>query len=152
MISNNLSRSDQYKSGRKLDPDILGRICRLVFKHPVRVGAVTVATLLSSGFQLFIPRYLGKAVDNAQGLLHGTVSGVAEIEALQRLYALIILGFSILRGLFALVQNYFGESLNDCTSAELRQAVFYLSLIHISAPTRPLYSSYAVFCFKKKNS
>eukprot|EP00831_Metopus_contortus_P033407 TRINITY_DN26787_c0_g1_i1.p1 TRINITY_DN26787_c0_g1~~TRINITY_DN26787_c0_g1_i1.p1 ORF type:complete len:190 (+),score=39.50 TRINITY_DN26787_c0_g1_i1:60-629(+) len=27
----------------------------------------------------------------------------------------------------------------------------YLSLIHISEPTRPLYISYAVFCLKKKN-
>ena len=26
----------------------------------------------------------------------------------------------------------------------------YLSLIHISEPTRPLYISYAVFCLKKK--
>ena len=28
---------------------------------------------------------------------------------------------------------------------------YYLSLIHISEPTRPLYISYAVFCLKKKN-
>eukprot|EP00831_Metopus_contortus_P062547 TRINITY_DN54705_c0_g1_i1.p2 TRINITY_DN54705_c0_g1~~TRINITY_DN54705_c0_g1_i1.p2 ORF type:complete len:115 (+),score=27.45 TRINITY_DN54705_c0_g1_i1:56-400(+) len=28
--------------------------------------------------------------------------------------------------------------------------LFYLSLIHISEPTRPLYISYAVFCLKKK--
>ncbi|CZS03852.1 hypothetical protein CDFC105_81599 [Clostridioides difficile] len=26
----------------------------------------------------------------------------------------------------------------------------YMSLIHISEPTRPLYISYAVFCLKKK--
>eukprot|EP00831_Metopus_contortus_P046817 TRINITY_DN37659_c0_g1_i1.p1 TRINITY_DN37659_c0_g1~~TRINITY_DN37659_c0_g1_i1.p1 ORF type:complete len:325 (-),score=53.65 TRINITY_DN37659_c0_g1_i1:16-990(-) len=29
---------------------------------------------------------------------------------------------------------------------------FWLSLIHISEPTRPLYISYAVFCLKKKNT
>ena len=28
----------------------------------------------------------------------------------------------------------------------------YLSLIHISEPTRPLYISYAVFCLKKKTT
>ena len=28
---------------------------------------------------------------------------------------------------------------------------WYLSLIHISEPTRPLYISYAVFCLKKKH-
>ena len=86
---------------------------------------MTVATLLSSGFQLFIPRYLGKAVDNAQGLLHGTVAGVAEIEAALWLSALMILGLSILRGLFAMVQNYFGESLNDCIAADLRKAFYH---------------------------
>eukprot|EP00831_Metopus_contortus_P022577 TRINITY_DN20352_c0_g1_i1.p2 TRINITY_DN20352_c0_g1~~TRINITY_DN20352_c0_g1_i1.p2 ORF type:complete len:115 (-),score=20.02 TRINITY_DN20352_c0_g1_i1:24-368(-) len=36
--------------------------------------------------------------------------------------------------------------------AELKEqfADRYLSLIHISEPTRPLYISYAVFCLKKK--
>eukprot|EP00826_Nyctotherus_ovalis_P029788 TRINITY_DN2362_c0_g1_i12.p2 TRINITY_DN2362_c0_g1~~TRINITY_DN2362_c0_g1_i12.p2 ORF type:complete len:105 (-),score=42.89 TRINITY_DN2362_c0_g1_i12:10-324(-) len=29
-------------------------------------------------------------------------------------------------------------------------SALYLSLIHISEPTRPLYISYAVFCLKKK--
>ena len=79
----------------------------------MRVGIVTLATLLSSGFQLFIPRYLGKAVDSAQGLLQGTAASVTEIEAALWLSAWMILVLSILRGLFAMVQNYFGESLND---------------------------------------
>eukprot|EP00831_Metopus_contortus_P071929 TRINITY_DN65682_c0_g1_i4.p3 TRINITY_DN65682_c0_g1~~TRINITY_DN65682_c0_g1_i4.p3 ORF type:complete len:120 (-),score=28.22 TRINITY_DN65682_c0_g1_i4:95-454(-) len=30
------------------------------------------------------------------------------------------------------------------------EILLYLSLIHISEPTRPLYISYAVFCLKKK--
>ena len=29
------------------------------------------------------------------------------------------------------------------------RAMQYLSLIHISEPTKPLYTSYAVFCLKK---
>ena len=32
----------------------------------------------------------------------------------------------------------------------IRIVVPFLSLIHISEPTRPLYISYAVFCLKKK--
>ena len=32
-----------------------------------------------------------------------------------------------------------------------RPSPMYLSLIHISEPTRPLYISYAVFCLKKKS-
>ena len=91
----------------------------------MRVGIVTLATLLSSGFQLFIPRYLGKAVDNAQGLLQGTAASVTEIEAALWLSAWMILVLSILRGLFAMVQNYFGESLNDCIAADLRKAFYY---------------------------
>ena len=86
---------------------------------------MTLATLLSSGFQLFIPRYLGKAVDNAQGLLQGTAASVTEIEAALWLSAWMILALSILRGLFAMVQNYFGESLNDCIAADLRKAFYY---------------------------
>ena len=35
--------------------------------------------------------------------------------------------------------------------ADLPVAPWELSLIHISAPTRPYYISYAVFCLKKKN-
>ena len=86
---------------------------------------MTLATLLSSGFQLFIPRYLGKAVDSAQGLLQGTAASVTEIEAALWLSAWMILVLSILRGLFAMVQNYFGESLNDCIAADLRKAFYH---------------------------
>ena len=41
--------------------------------------------------------------------------------------------------------------LNNLTSAYIRPLVF-LSLIHISEPTRLLSISYAVFCLKKKNN
>eukprot|EP00831_Metopus_contortus_P068550 TRINITY_DN6131_c0_g1_i7.p1 TRINITY_DN6131_c0_g1~~TRINITY_DN6131_c0_g1_i7.p1 ORF type:complete len:161 (-),score=46.51 TRINITY_DN6131_c0_g1_i7:63-545(-) len=34
--------------------------------------------------------------------------------------------------------------------SKLRSQASFLSLIHISEPTRPLYISYAVFCLKKK--
>eukprot|EP00831_Metopus_contortus_P016699 TRINITY_DN17039_c0_g1_i2.p3 TRINITY_DN17039_c0_g1~~TRINITY_DN17039_c0_g1_i2.p3 ORF type:complete len:107 (-),score=31.12 TRINITY_DN17039_c0_g1_i2:52-372(-) len=36
------------------------------------------------------------------------------------------------------------------TAFNRRLKEFFLSLIHISEPTRPLYISYAVFCLKKK--
>ena len=35
---------------------------------------------------------------------------------------------------------------------ERLEALYGLSLIHISEPTRPLYISYAVFCLKKKKT
>ena len=42
------------------------------------------------------------------------------------------------------------EVMEDQDLDELGTSLF-LSLIHISEPTRPLYISYAVFCLKKKN-
>eukprot|EP00831_Metopus_contortus_P047007 TRINITY_DN37819_c0_g1_i1.p1 TRINITY_DN37819_c0_g1~~TRINITY_DN37819_c0_g1_i1.p1 ORF type:complete len:141 (+),score=31.84 TRINITY_DN37819_c0_g1_i1:182-604(+) len=38
----------------------------------------------------------------------------------------------------------------ECGKKECRFLEQFLSLIHISEPTRPLYISYAVFCLKKK--
>lgn len=121
---NSPSRADQYKLARKLDPNILGRICRLVFRYRTRVGIAVLVTVASSGFQLFIPRYLGEAVDNAQGLLRDGPSNSGEIDSALWFAAAMILALSIFRGLFAMLQNYLGESLNDCIAADLRKAFY----------------------------
>jgi ATP-binding cassette subfamily B protein len=122
--SNNFSRAEQYKVARKLDLHILNRIIRIVLHYPVRVTIALVATIMASLFQLFIPRYVGQAVDNAQGLLGVNTAAANEIEAALWFAALMILGLSIMRGLFALIQNYFGESLDHCISTELRKAFY----------------------------
>ena len=124
ITSNNLSRAEQYKAARKLDLSILIRIIRIVMHYPVRVTIALVATLTASLFQLFIPRYVGQAVDNAQGLLGVNTAAANEIEVALWFAALMILGLSIMRGLFALIQNYFGESLDHCISTELRKTFY----------------------------
>jgi ATP-binding cassette subfamily B protein len=124
ITSNNLSRAEQYKAARKLDLHILSRIIRIVLHYPVRVTIALVATIMASLFQLFIPRYVGQAVDNAQGLLGVNTATTNEIEVALWFAALMILGLSIMRGLFALIQNYFGESLDHCISTELRKAFY----------------------------
>eukprot|EP00831_Metopus_contortus_P049996 TRINITY_DN4181_c0_g2_i2.p2 TRINITY_DN4181_c0_g2~~TRINITY_DN4181_c0_g2_i2.p2 ORF type:complete len:114 (+),score=10.24 TRINITY_DN4181_c0_g2_i2:389-730(+) len=43
--------------------------------------------------------------------------------------------------------DYLSNLLHSMSHLKLRK---FLSLIHISEPTRPLYISYAVFCLKKK--
>ena len=48
--------------------------------YPVRVTIALVATIVASLFQLFIPRYVGQAVDNAQGLLGVNTAAANEIE------------------------------------------------------------------------
>ena len=78
--SNNISRAEQYKAARKLDLHILSRIIRIVLHYPVRVTIALVATIVASLFQLFIPRYVGKAVDYAQGLLVVKTAEANEIE------------------------------------------------------------------------
>ena len=103
--SNNISRAEQYKAARKLDLHILSRIIRIVLHYPVRVTIALVTTIMASLFQLFIPRYVGQAVDNAQGLLGVNTAAANEIEVALWFAALMILGLSIMRGLFASIQN-----------------------------------------------
>ncbi len=123
-VSSPASRAEEFRTARKLDPGILGRIIRLVLHYKARVAIAFAATLASSLFQLFIPRYVGQAVDNAQGLLGANSAPSSDIETALWLAASMILILSMLRGLFAVVQNYFGESLDHCIAAELRKAFF----------------------------
>ena len=76
-------------------------------------------------FQLFIPRYVGKAVDHAQGLLGRSGATPGEIEAALLIAGMMIIGLSFLRGSFAVIQNYFGESVDHCLAAELRNRFYH---------------------------
>ena len=119
------SRAEEYRSARKLDFDVLGRIVQIALHYPVRVAIAVSATLLSSMFQLFIPRYVGKAVDHAQGLLGQSGATPDEIETALLIAGMMIIGLSFLRGLFAVIQNYFGESVDHCLAAELRNRFYH---------------------------
>ena len=116
-VSSPASRAEEFRTARKLDPGILGRIIRLVLHYKAQVAIAFAATLASSLFQLFIPRYVGQAVDNAQGLLGADSAPNSDIETALWLAASMILILSTLRGLFAVVQNYFANSLEyrQCT-------------------------------------
>jgi ATP-binding cassette subfamily B protein len=97
----------------------LWRIVRLNLRHPWQVAICLAATFIAASLQLAIPRLLGRAVDEAQGLAAG---GAAE-QALWTT-ALLLLGVSIARGIFTLVQNYFGESVGHRAAYELRLAAY----------------------------
>lgn len=89
-----------------------------------------LGALVAAGFQLAIPRYLGDAVNNAQSLLaSGVVGGAAERVLLTT--ALILLGVSIVRGLFTAVYNYSSEAVGQILGYELRIA-YYEKLQHLS--------------------
>lgn len=102
---------------------ILTRITVMAFRHPWQSGAAIGATFIASGFQLMIPELLGRAVDQAQGIMANGSLGVEAQDALLWT-ALLLLGASVLRGLFTMVQNYYSEAVGHHIGYELRLACY----------------------------
>ncbi|WP_425277667.1 ABC transporter ATP-binding protein [Mesorhizobium amorphae] len=105
------------------------RIVRMTLRHPWQVAITIVSTFIAATLQLFIPRLLGRAIDQAQGVMVAGADAAAE-HALWNT-ALILLVVSVLRGLFTMAQNYFGEAVGHRTGYELRLA-FYEKIQRLS--------------------
>ncbi|MBY5864742.1 ABC transporter ATP-binding protein [Rhizobium leguminosarum] len=101
----------------------LVRITMMAFRHPWQSGFAIGATLVASTFQLMIPRFLGQAVDHTQMAMSGGAAGQAAQDALLTT-ALLLLGASVLRGLFTMVQNYYSEAVGHHIGYELRLACY----------------------------
>jgi ATP-binding cassette subfamily B protein len=99
----------------------LWRIMRLNLRHPWQVAICLASTFIAATLQLIIPRLLGQAVDQAQGVLGA--GGAAAGRALWTT-AIALLVLSILRGLFTLLQNYYSESVGHHAAYELRLATY----------------------------
>ncbi len=113
------------------DAAVLWRITRLMLRYRLRVALAVAATIAAAVFQLMIPRFLGQAVDNALGLLgSGAVVGEVAREALFEA-AMLLLGASILRGVFTLMHNYGGEAIGHLIAYDLR-LLFYKKLQSLS--------------------
>lgn len=107
----------------KLDTSVLYRITVMAFRHKIRMAIGIVATIIAATFQLFIPQYLGQAVDQAQGLLAGVKTGLADrtqAEEALMATALLLLGAAVGRGLFTMMQNYQGEAVGQHIGYRLR--------------------------------
>lgn len=107
----------------KVDPGVLLRITAMAFRHRVRMALAIVATLLAGGFQLFVPQYLGRAIDQAQGLIAGAATGTAvrdEAEAALLQTALLLLAVAVARGFCTMMQNYQGEAVGQLVGYQLR--------------------------------
>ena len=100
------------------------RILRMASRHRFSMTTGIVCAIVAANFQLLIPRYLGDAVDHAQGLLAHAATGRTAAEAALWTTALLVLGAGIARGLFTMFQNYLGESLGHRIGYELRLAYF----------------------------
>ena len=107
----------------KLDGKVLLRISEMAFRHRARMGIGIAATILAAIFQLYIPQYLGQAVDQAHGFLSGAAAGAADrIAAEDALLttALLLLGAAVGRGLLTMMQNYQGEAVGQFIGYQLR--------------------------------
>ena len=112
------SMEGRYGEGARALLRIVAMACRYWVRFPIALGSVVAAGV----FQLLIPRYLGQAVDHATGLL----TKGSSVEAQQALWtaAFTVIGVTILRGLFTLSHNYFGEAIGQSLGYELRLAFF----------------------------
>ncbi len=99
----------------------LWRITRLNLRHPWQVTVCIIATFVAATLQLLIPRLLGHAVDQAQGIA-GSAGEAAEQGLWQT--AMLLLLISIGRGVFTLLQNYYSESVGHHAAYELRLAAY----------------------------
>ena len=97
------------------------RITLYSLRHPWQATAAIGATVIAAVLQLMIPRLLGHAVDQAQGILTTAADG-----AEQALFwtAMMLLGVSVARGFFTLLQNYYSESVGHHVGYELRLAFY----------------------------
>ena len=99
----------------------LTRITLFSLRHPWQASIAIGATIIASVLQLLIPRLLGQAVDEAHNVLSTTTDGAQQALVWT---ALTLLGVSIARGLFTLLQNYFSESVAHHVGYELRLAFY----------------------------
>ena len=114
------------------DAKVLWRIILIIFRYRWTVFIAVAATFIAAGFQLAIPSLVGNAVDSALGLLDlQKVSSETAEKALWHA-AFLLLGVSILRGVFTLIHNYNGEAIGHRLAYDLRQE-FYSKLQDLSS-------------------
>ena len=103
--------------------DVLWRVVKMTMRYRWRMSIAIVASVAAVIFQLYIPQFLGDAVDNAYNLLRG---GADHADAQQALLitGLFLFGSSVLRGLFTMAHNYTGESVGQHVGYELRMAIY----------------------------
>ena len=110
----------------KFDARVLWRITVIAFSHRWRMTIAICATILAATFQLFVPQFVGQAVDQAQGLLAGAPGGDGQDAARRALMhtALLLMGASVMRGVFTMLQNYQGEAVGQSIGYRLRLAYY----------------------------
>jgi ATP-binding cassette subfamily B multidrug efflux pump len=105
--------------GRQQSLGALAWVTRLAFRYWRRAALSIAATVAAVAMQLSIPLIIGRAVDLTQAMAKdGAHSGPLVTVAL------LLLGASVLRGVFTLIQNYTAESVGHAMAQELRNAIY----------------------------
>ena len=107
--------------GRGLN--VLSRIIRMALRHPWQVGFALGSAVIAAILQLMIPMLLGRAVDQTQSVLTLGAQNEGAGSALWAT-ALTLLAVSVCRGLFTMLQNYFGEAVGHRVGYQLRLACY----------------------------
>ena len=106
---------------------IIFRILAIVLRHKWRLAISYVALASASLSYLYLPRLFGRAIDQVDEALQvGTLSAGAITTTV-----MLILGISVIRGIFAYFQQYLGEALSQDVSQDIRNA-FYDKVQHLS--------------------
>ena len=120
-----------FRGRPKPDMGVLLRITRLALRYHWLIFFAVASTIIAALFQLMVPQFVGQAVDHAQGLLAGSAGSEEEAQSALMTTALMLLGASVLRGLFTMVHNYLGESIGQNLGYELR-LLYYEKLQRLS--------------------
>ena len=94
----------------RMNTSVLARITKMAFRHRLRMAVAVIATIAAAVFQLFVPQFLGRAVDQAQGLITGTAANAVDqnlAEAALFTTAMLLLFASVLRGLATMMQKIY---------------------------------------------
>ena len=106
-------------------PKVLGRISRLAFRYPWRLGAAALTSLGAAVVSLAIPRGLRVAVDAGQG--HGFALGswhVADPHLALAASAALVIAATAARGFLTMAAGYQGEVLSQKVALDLRLLFF----------------------------
>jgi ATP-binding cassette subfamily B protein len=102
---------------------VLVRITNMALRHPWQVGFALGSAVVAAILQLTIPKLLGIAVDQTQTVLNAGAQG-RDARAALWATALMLLAVSICRGIFTMLQNYFGEAVGHHVGYQLRLACY----------------------------
>ena len=106
---------------------IIFRILAIALRHKWRLAFAYLALAGATLSYLYLPRLFGRAIDQVDQMLQDGDLSIGVITTTVTL----ILGISIIRGLFAYFQQYLGEALSQDVSFDLRNS-FYDKVQHLS--------------------